>query len=144
MCVISITNNLNFNIMKKLIFTLIAITIVLAAIGQCETRKYISIAKKVFDHKSILNPGKIFWTRPKFYDFATKLEWFLPKSCFYWSWIIFLTQIFPNLKTLTKWKKYFLPWWLQDLWYLPLLVTNVDIAVTVAVQIVLQYAKQLL
>lgn len=37
--------------MKKLIFTLIAITIVLAAIGQCETRKYISIAKKVFDHK---------------------------------------------------------------------------------------------
>ncbi len=32
--------------MKKLIFTLIAIPIVLAAIGQCETRKYISISKK--------------------------------------------------------------------------------------------------
>ena len=51
MCIISITKSLNLNIMKKLIFTLIAIPIVLTAIGQCETRKYISIAQKVFDHK---------------------------------------------------------------------------------------------
>ena len=51
--------------MKKLIFTLIAITIVLAAIGQCESRKYISTAQKVFDHKlssSDLSNGVLFLT----------------------------------------------------------------------------------
>lgn len=37
--------------MKKLIFTLIAVTIYISTFGQCETRKYISIAQKVFDHQ---------------------------------------------------------------------------------------------
>ena len=37
--------------MKKLIFTLIAVTIYISTFGQCETRKYISSAQKIFDHK---------------------------------------------------------------------------------------------
>jgi hypothetical protein len=37
--------------MKKLIFTLIAVTIYISTFGQCETRKYISIAQKVFEHQ---------------------------------------------------------------------------------------------
>ena len=37
--------------MKKLIFTFIAITIYISTFGQCETRKYISSAQKIFDHR---------------------------------------------------------------------------------------------
>lgn len=51
--------------MKKLIFTLIAVTIYISTFGQCETRKYISIAQKVFDHRlssSDFSNGVLFLT----------------------------------------------------------------------------------
>jgi hypothetical protein len=36
--------------MKTLIFALAVITISISTFGQCETRKYISISQKIFDH----------------------------------------------------------------------------------------------